>query len=35
MNSADRVLAFAPIGAWPENGVCATQLGPNRKGRPS
>jgi 3',5'-cyclic-AMP phosphodiesterase len=25
----------ASIGAWPENGVFATQLGPNRNGRPS
>jgi 3',5'-cyclic-AMP phosphodiesterase len=25
----------ASIGAWPENGVFATQLGPNRNGKPS
>lgn len=25
---------FASIGAWPENGIFATQLGPNRNGKP-
>ncbi len=25
----------ASVGAWPENGIFGTQLGPNRNGKPS